>query len=88
MICDSICGVTVNPGTALHAEHDGQSGPTQINGKVVAGYRDEPGISPESTVETDAAAKLRVDHWRWADRKVQVGRRARHNFEKLVKERV
>jgi glucose-6-phosphate 1-dehydrogenase len=31
------------------------------------GYRDEPGVAADSTVETFAAAKLRIDTWRWAD---------------------
>jgi glucose-6-phosphate 1-dehydrogenase len=44
----------------------GQYGPGQIDGKPIAGYREEPGVSPESTVETFAAAKLWVDNWRWA----------------------
>lgn len=29
------------------------------------GYRDEPGVSPTSTVETFAAMKLEVNSWRW-----------------------
>jgi glucose-6-phosphate 1-dehydrogenase len=29
------------------------------------GYRDEPGVSPRSTVETFAALRLRVESWRW-----------------------
>ena len=29
------------------------------------GYRKEPGVAPESTVETFAAVKLEVDSWRW-----------------------
>ncbi len=32
-----------------------------------AGYRDEDGVAPDSTVETFAAVKLHVDSWRWAD---------------------
>ena len=44
----------------------GQYGRGQINGKPIAGYCEEPGVSPESTVETFAAAKLWVDNWRWA----------------------
>lgn len=44
----------------------GQYGPGQIDGKPIAGYRNEPGVSPESTVETFAAATLWVDNWRWA----------------------
>jgi glucose-6-phosphate 1-dehydrogenase len=36
-----------------------------VRGQYV-GYRDEPGVDPESTVETFAAACLRIDSWRWA----------------------
>jgi glucose-6-phosphate 1-dehydrogenase len=31
------------------------------------GYREEPGVSPASTVETFAAVRLFVDTWRWKD---------------------
>ncbi len=31
-----------------------------------AGYRKEPGVAPESKVETFAALRLEVDTWRWA----------------------
>jgi len=31
------------------------------------GYRSEPGVAPDSQVETFAALKLHVDSWRWAD---------------------
>jgi glucose-6-phosphate 1-dehydrogenase len=30
-----------------------------------AGYRQEVGVSPDSTVETFAAMRLRIDSWRW-----------------------
>jgi glucose-6-phosphate 1-dehydrogenase len=30
------------------------------------GYRQEPGVAPDSGVETYAALRLRVDSWRWA----------------------
>jgi len=29
------------------------------------GYRDEPGVAPDSTVETFAAVRLHIDSWRW-----------------------
>lgn len=29
------------------------------------GYREEPGVAPESTVETYAAVRMHVDSWRW-----------------------
>lgn len=32
-----------------------------------AGYRDEPDVAPDSTVETFAAVRLFVDTWRWKD---------------------
>jgi glucose-6-phosphate 1-dehydrogenase len=31
------------------------------------GYRKEPGVKPDSTVETFAAVRLRIDSWRWWD---------------------
>ena len=30
------------------------------------GYRDEPGVDPQSNVETFAALRLFIDNWRWA----------------------
>ena len=36
-----------------------------VRGQYV-GYRDEPGVAPDSTVDTFAAAKLEIDSWRWA----------------------
>lgn len=34
-------------------------------GKPVPGYREEPGVDPNSTTPTFAALKLQVDNWRW-----------------------
>jgi glucose-6-phosphate 1-dehydrogenase len=31
------------------------------------GYRDEPGVAPDSDVETFCALRLFIDSWRWAD---------------------
>jgi glucose-6-phosphate 1-dehydrogenase len=36
-----------------------------VRGQYV-GYRDEPGVDPNSNTETFAAAKLEIDSWRWA----------------------
>jgi glucose-6-phosphate 1-dehydrogenase len=44
----------------------GQYGPGQVNGKPVPGYRQEPGVKPDSTTETFVALKLFIDNWRWA----------------------
>ncbi len=55
----------------------GQYGPGYIEGRKVPGYREEPGVSPRSTTDTFAAAKLYVDNWRWAGTPfyVRVGKR-------------
>jgi glucose-6-phosphate 1-dehydrogenase len=45
----------------------GQYGPGYILGQAVPGYREEPGVSPNSKTGTYAALKLYVDNWRWAD---------------------
>ncbi|MCH2132727.1 MAG: glucose-6-phosphate dehydrogenase [Phycisphaerales bacterium] len=31
------------------------------------GFLDEPGVKPDSTTETYAAVRLKIDSWRWAD---------------------
>jgi len=38
-----------------------------VSGKSVVGYRDEPGVAPDSNTETFAALKVQIDNWRWAD---------------------
>jgi glucose-6-phosphate 1-dehydrogenase len=43
----------------------GQYGPGSVDGKDVAGYRREEGVSADSRTETFVAAKLFVDNWRW-----------------------
>src|SRR5207248_11767050 len=42
----------------------GQYGSGYVGGQRVAGYRDEPGVRPDSATETYAALKLFVQHWR------------------------
>jgi glucose-6-phosphate 1-dehydrogenase len=44
----------------------GQYGPGRINGTPVPGYRQEPGVKPDSATETFVALKLYVDNWRWS----------------------
>jgi glucose-6-phosphate 1-dehydrogenase len=41
----------------------GQYGPGRIGGVAVPGYRQEPGVKPDSNTETFAAARLQVDNW-------------------------
>ncbi len=43
----------------------GQYGPGRVGGKKTAGYREEPGVAPDSGTETFAALKLLIDNWRW-----------------------
>jgi glucose-6-phosphate 1-dehydrogenase len=45
----------------------GQYGRGFIEGVEVPGYREEPGVASDSTMETFVAARLFVDNWRWAD---------------------
>jgi glucose-6-phosphate 1-dehydrogenase len=35
-------------------------------GRPVVGYREEPGVDPNSRTETDVALQLWIDNWRWA----------------------
>ena len=44
----------------------GQYGPGRINGIEVPGYRQEPGVKPDSRTETYVAVEFHVDNWRWA----------------------
>lgn len=45
----------------------GQYGPGWMQGKKVPGYREEPGVKPDSNTETYAAIKFYLDNWRWQD---------------------
>ena len=45
----------------------GQYAEGAINGKPVAGYRQEPNVKPDSKTETFVALRLFIDDWRWAD---------------------
>jgi glucose-6-phosphate 1-dehydrogenase len=44
----------------------GQYGSGEIDGKVVAGYRQERGVRPNSSTETYAAIEFHIDSSRWA----------------------
>ncbi|TLY39649.1 MAG: glucose-6-phosphate dehydrogenase [Nitrospirae bacterium] len=43
-----------------------QYGPGKVKGADVPGYRREPGVKPDSTIETYVAIKLFVENWRWS----------------------
>ncbi|HEY9807538.1 MAG TPA: glucose-6-phosphate dehydrogenase, partial [Candidatus Obscuribacterales bacterium] len=64
--------VKVIQATHLADEHNlefsairGQYTAGWMKGKQVAGYREEPGVDPNSTTPTYVAMKLVVDNWRW-----------------------
>ncbi len=46
----------------------GQYGPGSApdSSSLLAGYRQEPGVKPDSWTETFVAAKIQIDNWRWA----------------------
>jgi glucose-6-phosphate 1-dehydrogenase len=43
-----------------------QYGPGMAAGEDAVGYLDEEGVPDDSTTETYAAVKLKIDNWRWA----------------------
>jgi glucose-6-phosphate 1-dehydrogenase len=43
-----------------------QYGPGKAGGQAVPGYREEPGVDPESRTETFAALRVHVSNWRWS----------------------
>ena len=44
----------------------GQYGAGSINGKDVAGYRDEPNVDKNSITDTYVAMQVEIDNWRWS----------------------
>lgn len=38
-----------------------------VDGQPQVGYKQEPGVTPNSTTETYVALKLFIENWRWAD---------------------
>jgi glucose-6-phosphate 1-dehydrogenase len=43
----------------------GQYTAANVRGKHYVGYREEPGVNPESRTETYVAMKFFIDNWRW-----------------------
>jgi glucose-6-phosphate 1-dehydrogenase len=44
----------------------GQYAAGMVDGAVVAGYRHEQDVAPDSSVETYVAMRVMIDNWRWA----------------------
>lgn len=55
----------LTPMEARTASVVGQYGAGIVDGASVPGYRDEPGVAPDSRVPTFAALRLLIDNWRW-----------------------
>lgn len=55
----------ITPGKIETMSARGQYSSGWIEGKEVAGYRNEKNVDPNSNTETYAALKLYVDNWRW-----------------------
>ncbi len=62
----------------------GQYGPGTVEGKQVAGYREEDRVSKQSQTETYAAMKLSIENWRWAGVPFYI--RAAKRLEKRITE--
>ena len=69
--------LTIEPPSSLQPEalHDEEvkllravrpADPQHLVRGQFTGYRDEPGVAHDSTVETFAALRLQIDSWRWA----------------------
>jgi len=56
----------MKPEEVLENSVPGQYGPARIGGADVPGFREEPGVDPQSQTNTYAAATFFVDNWRWA----------------------
>jgi glucose-6-phosphate 1-dehydrogenase len=44
----------------------GQYGPAKVGGQDIPGFRQEPGVEPESQTDTYAGVTYFIDNWRWA----------------------
>lgn len=55
-----------DPDRAARDAVRGQYAAGEMGGAAVPGYRQEPGVAPDSRTETFAALRLWIDDWRWA----------------------
>jgi glucose-6-phosphate 1-dehydrogenase len=63
----------------------GQYGSGVIDGKRVAGYREEPGVNRNSLTETFAAVQFQIENWRWAGVPfyIRTGKHLAHNLTEI-----
>jgi glucose-6-phosphate 1-dehydrogenase len=52
----------LDPGRTVRGQYSAGT----VDGDAVPGYREEPGVAPDSTTETFFAAQVEIDTWRWA----------------------
>ena len=64
----------------------GQYVRAMVAGQEVAGYRKEPGVAPDSRVETFVALKLAIENWRWQGVPfyLRVGKRLPRHVSQIV----
>jgi len=55
--------VRLGPGDAVRGQYTAGT----LDGQTVAGYREEPGVAPQSDTETFVALRLKIANWRWQD---------------------
>jgi glucose-6-phosphate 1-dehydrogenase len=56
----------INPDECTDCVVRGQYTAGKVGETVVAGYREEPFVDPDSRTETYVALKMAIDNWRWA----------------------
>jgi glucose-6-phosphate 1-dehydrogenase len=56
----------MKPEEAARYSVAGQYGPARIGNELVPGFRQEPGVDPDSQTDTYSAVEFYVDNWRWA----------------------
>src|ERR1051326_4195427 len=56
----------MKPDEILENAVPGQYGPARIGGQELPGFRQEPGVNPESQTDTYVAVTFFVENWRWA----------------------
>ena len=77
-----VLGAVQSPETIVRAQY----GPGKIAGKPVAGYPQELGVDPQSTVETYVATTLYIDTPRWAGVPfhLKAGKRLESSFAQVL----
>jgi glucose-6-phosphate 1-dehydrogenase len=74
--------VPLSPGDVVRGQYTHGS----VGGESVPGYRQEPGVSPQSETETFVALRLKIANWRWQDVPffLRTGKRLRAKASRVV----